>query len=1031
MELPCEACQRQTARLVFRIMFAPRLAILLCWLVLAGAAAARSAPLPTASEYVVTTWQMDEGLPQNTVTAVTQTRDGYLWLGTQNGLVRFDGVRFTLFDSRNVPALANSRVVKLQEDRAGSLWIGTEEAGLVCFRDGEFTAYHPPNRGTTPSYARAMCYDAGGALWLASCESQLIRFDGAAFAVMSDGWPLRGPEASALTTDAAGGVWVGTARELATWRNGRFETVRDDEQEPGFGVHYLAAARAGGCWVAAGDRLRRFLKAGWVEDRGAFARTNRPIYDLFEDTRSQLWVATMGGGLLRYSTNGVVLALTKQSGLPTDFVRCVTEDREGNLWVGTEGCGLFRLRPRLFETLGRADGLASDHVRSVSEPEPGEVWIGTNGDGLDCLKDGRIEHFGPSQGLDNGHVWAVLRDRRGVVWAGTWGGLYTRANGRFTGMGDGRGFSSATLALYEDSGGGLWVGQQAFPAVTRMREGQSTMLRLPGTTASHDVRAIAEDQHGGLWFGTVGEGLYRWHQGGFTHWTTTDGLRSMAIWCLYADREGTLWIGTERGGLSWWRGGRLYTCTTREGMVNDVICQILEDDAGNLWLGSHGGVFRVSKAQLHQIAADGARRVDCLSFTRADGLPSIECSGGSQPSGWRTRDGRLWFPTVRGLAVLDPSKVTHNPLAPPVVIEDALLEPSKRQTVAALNRSPAPALQRFGLGTPPLVLPAGTSQLEFRFTALSFSAPEKVRFKYRLEGLETDWVDGGARRTANYSFLAPGRYRFRVTACNNDGVWNETGALLALVIQPYFWQTGWFQSGLLAGVVASAAGIARHFSRRQLQQKLERVEREGAVERERARIAKDIHDDLGSSLTRIALLSELTSADKERPAEIEAHAKKIATSARETVRSLDEIVWAVNPHNDTLNGLAVYLTHFADEFFGGTPVSCRLELPSDLPHRALASELRHNLFLAVKEASHNILKHAMATEAWIGMRVEDSTLTVHVADNGCGFEPTQPRPRVGNGLINMERRLQAVGGVCRVTSAPGKGTTVRFTLPLR
>ncbi|HTI70892.1 MAG TPA: two-component regulator propeller domain-containing protein [Candidatus Limnocylindria bacterium] len=973
-----------------------------------------------AAEYLIDVWQTDDGLPQNSVTSVAQGRDGYLWIGTQDGLVRFDGLRFQVFDANNTPAIKNSRIVQLFNDRQGTLWVGTEQAGLMQFRDGQFRAFNPPNMGTTHNYARVFGDDEGGAFWMVSCEWELIRWQEGSFTVPSTRWNLAGAETYSLASAPAGGLWVGTDRELAIAHGDQFEIVWDGRNEPGFRVDVLAPSRKGGCWVAARNRLRQFQTTGPTADLGSYAWTNRPVYALHEDSRGYLWVATLGSGLYRYDTNGTVLHLGVSDGLPTDFIRCVTEDHEGNLWVGTEGGGLCRLKPTIFQTYGRKQGLCSDQVTSVHQSASGDMWIGTNGDGVDRLNPDGISHFGVEQGLGNGHVWAVLQDRQGSVWAGTWGGLFRMDHDRFAGLSDGVHISWQVLALHEDRKGTLWLGQQALGGISRLTGNQSDLLKLSGAAADLDVRTIVESPDGAVWIGSNGDGLYRLLGDKVTRYGKRDGLGSEMIWCLYPDQDGAVWIGTYRGGLGRWKDGQLKTISSRDGLVNDVISQILEDDQGYLWFGSHGGVFRIAKEELNRFADGKTRLFHTTSYGKADGLPSVECSGGSQPAACKSRDGRLWFPTVKGLAVVDPRTIVRNTLAPPVVIES--LSVDGRVTEITENSLSLPG---------PIRIKPGAQRFEIRYTGLSYTAPQKVRFRYKLEGLEDEWLEAGTQRTAGYSFLKPGGYHFRVTACNNDGVWNDTAARLDFEVLPHFWQTGWFFLLVVLAGLGMIVGVVRWIEQRKLRQQVEKLERERMVERERSRIARDIHDDLGSSLTRIALLSELATADKERPLEVEAHALKIAASARETVRSLDEIVWAVNPQNDTLNSLSDYLSHYATEFFEGSPVSCRFELPDASADLPLASETRHQLFLAVKEALHNVLKHAQAKETWIRMTLAKPHLEIVVQDDGCGFDITAHKGSPGaDGLGNMAKRVKDLGGQMNIKSATGQGTVVTFVVPL-
>ena len=956
-----------------------------------------------------------------------------MWLGTQNGLVRFDGVKFRVFDENNTPAIKNSRIVRLLCDREGTLWIGTEHGGLVSLRQGRFDAYEVPSRGTTHDYARVFCDDEDGALWQVSCEWQLIKHLSGQFMVPSENWSLSSSAAHALTCDNKGQVWVGTDRELAVLQNGGFQPVWGRTNEENFQVDFLAASRAGGVWVAANGRLRKFEAGNWISDLGAYDWNNRPIYDLYEDRENRLWVATFGGGLFRYGTNGECLHLTSQNGLPTDFVRYVTEDREGNIWVGTEGGGLCHLKESIFKTYGVKQGLASDQVMAVAAAQDGGLWIGTDGDGLDHLQtDGKVRHYGLGEGLKNGHVWSVTQDRQGTVWAGTWDGLYQWQDGMFNGLSDGQTIGWQVLAMYLDPTENLWLGQQAFSGVTKLHNAERTVVQIPGTSANLDVRSILKDREGSLWIGTSEDGLYRMKDGNFTHFGRHDGLGSDSIWCLHLDDQGTLWVGTCRGGLSRWQNGHFNTWTTKNGLINNVICQILEDASGNLWLGSYGGIFRISKKELNQSVSEADPVVHCVGYNLEDGLPSIECQGGFQPSGYASPDGRLWFPTIKGLVVVDPKTINQNSSPPAVVIEAIVADvlPNSATHDSGKTDLVFPVTE--------VVIPPGNQRIEFQYTALSFSAPKGVRFKCRLEGLETEWEDAGTKRTAVYSHVPPGNYQFRVTACNSDGGWDETGASVALVVQPYFWETKWFFTlNGLAGL-AAVVFIVRRSERRRMHRRLERAERERAIEKERSRIAQDIHDELGANLTEIALLSEFAQEPSAPHDQVQADLQKITTRARNLTQMMDEVVWAVTPQNDTLEKFVTYTCSFAEEYMQTAKIFCRLEVPEFLPEIILNSDVRHNLFLTIKEALNNIVKHAEASEVKIQIALESGNLTISIQDNGKGFLNSSTLGFSENisaggqrdGLFNMRKRIESIAGKMKLESLPGGGTCVRLIIIL-
>jgi ligand-binding sensor domain-containing protein/signal transduction histidine kinase len=983
------------------------------------------------SEYQTTSWQVEDGLPQSTVTCIAQSSDGYLWLGTQNGLVRFDGVKFRVFDENNTPAIKNSRIVRLLNDKDGTLWVGTEHGGLVSLRDGQFASYEVPSQGTAHDYARVFCGDREGALWQVSCEWQLTRFLKGQFKVFSDSWNLSSHAAQALTCDAKGQVWVGTGSELAVMRGGRFEPAWGRTNEANFQVDFLSPSRQGGVWVAANGRLRKFEAGHWTIDLGAYNWTNRPIYDLYEDRESRLWVATLGSGLFRYDPNGEGLHLTAQNGLPTGFVRCVTQDREGNIWVGTEGGGLCRLEQSIFRTYGVKEGLASDQVMAVAKARDGGLWIGTDGDGLDHWKDGVVQHYGFNEGLQNGHVCSVIQDRNGIVWAGTWGGLYELDNGKFTSLSDGLTIGWQVLSIYEGLEGNMWLGQQAFGGITRLRNSERTVLKIPGTSADLDVRTIVEDHDGNLWVGTIEDGLYRIKAGKSTHFDRKDGLGSDSIWCLYVDDDGVLWVGTCRGGLSRWQNGHFVTWTTKNGLINNVICQILEDRRGNLWLGSYGGVFRISKRELTLSASEPDREVHCVGYSLEDGLPSLECQGGFQPSGYKSADGRLWFPTIKGLVVVDPEKATRNSLPPTVVIEDIIVD--------GVPNSQAGQYGHSGAGLPTKAnIPPGNKRIEFQYTALSFSAPNSVHFKYRMEGLEKEWEDAGTKRAAVYSHVPPGSYVFHVIACNGEAVWNNMGATVALVVVPYFWETKWFLAlNVLVGLVA-VASIVRYSERRRMHRRLEQAERERAIQKERARIAEDIHDQLGANLTEIALLSEFAQEPTASPTQVQADMQKITSKARNLTQIMDEVVWAVTPQNDSLEKFVTYTCSFAQEYLQTAKIACRLEVPEFLPEIIVTADVRHNLFLVVKEALNNIVKHAAALEARIQIALEPGILILTIQDNGEGFlkdsavasDQNVSAGSQRDGLCNMRRRIESIAGSIELESRPGGGTRVRLMITL-
>jgi ligand-binding sensor domain-containing protein/signal transduction histidine kinase len=983
------------------------------------------APKATAegrpSKYLIDTWQTEDGLPQNSVTALVQTRDGYVWMTTFTGLVRFDGVGFTVFDRGNTPALKSSRLIRLFEDRGGTLWIISEFGDLTRLREGRFEMVTAVE-GLPASGAGILCEDAKGVIWLADRSGELHRWDHGKFRPVPISNTVGGPPTN-FVIDREGQLWVGQKRGyVARTENGRYVRVTNQEGH-NFNLSYLAPARDGGVWVATYSELQKLKTDGQPAGQRRFPVSGQSVTTLCEEADGTVWLGTYGGGLLLCEPSGVVTQIGRVEDVTLDLVLSLCKDREGNLWIGTNGRGLNRMKPRVFEVYDIAKGVTENIVMSVTEDREGGVWLGMNGGGVNVIRSGQV--FKPVR-LPINFIWSVLGDVNGGLWIGSYGAGVGHYNGSTVEWYriDPRRADELALALYQDRQGVVWVGGNF--GVARFAGGHFATLPMADGLSQNDVRALAGDTEGNLYIGTMGGGLNRFRQDRFQVFTQRDGLADDHIWSLYSDADDVLWIGTFGGGLSRFKAGRFTNYSVKDGLHSKVISSILEDNGGNLWMSSNRGIFRVSKRQLNDFAEGRAKSVTCFSYGRGDGLGSIDTSGGCQPAGWKARDGRLWFATVKGVAVVDPSRMPFNSNAPPVAIEEVLVD-----NEPVLNPLPRPGSASGPASAQAIRVPYEKERIEFHYSGLSFTAPEKVRFKFRLEGLERNWVDAGSRRTAYFTHVPPGEYRFQVIACNNDGIWNETGDSLALVVVPPLWQRWWFLA-VCALTLATAGGVAvRYVYRARLHRELELLEQQSALEKERARIANDIHDDLGARLTQIGLLSELARRQTAQPDEVQAHVSRIAENTRGMVQAMDEIVWAVDPSKDSIDNLADYLAPFAQEFFQGSPVRCRLDFPEILPAIPLSAEARHGIFLVLKEALNNVVKHSAASEVWLRLSCVGTILEVVVEDNGRGLERARlPSGGHGNGLRNMEKRIEALGGAFELTSQPGQGTRICLRVDL-
>lgn len=740
------------------------------------------------TQYVRDVWGTEAGLPHSSVDAIAQTNDGYLWIGTEEGLARFDGVRFTVFDKENTPALQSNHISALLVDSQNTLWIGTQGGGLVQLQNGEFFTYTTRN-GLPNDSVLSLYQDENRALWIGTDGGGLSRFLDGTFQTYSSRDGLPNNSVFSLAGDRNGSLWIGTHAGLASLRKGKLSTYTTRNGLADNYVKCLYASNGGDIWIGTnGGGLSHFLDGRFTNYGPRNGLSSSTVWSVFKDSAGTVWVGTFDSGLNRLS-NGKFSSFDAKDGLPANRVFAVFEDREGDLWIGTGG-GLVRLKDGSFTTITSSEGLSNDVVLPVYEDREGVIWAGTNGGGLNCIKDGRIRTYTTRDGLSDNFVFSIAEGEERALWIATHKGLDRLRNGKIKvfnsrdGLPDG-----VVLCLYRDRKGVLWAGGRA--GLSRFNGTRFVTYTTKDGLSSDYVTSLYQDEKDTLWIGTAGGGLNRLTGGYFSSFTTSDSLSSNTVWSLSGDSGGTLWVGTGGGGLDRFKNGKFTAYTTREGLLDDEIFQILNDHQDNLWLSSNKGVFRVRKEQLRAYAEGRSPSIASTSYGTSEGLKDKECNGGFQPAGWRTRDGRLLFPTMKGLAVVDPGKIRANRLPPPVTIE--------RAGIDGLNFDPGK----------PIHAKPGKGRLEFEFTAPSLVSADKVRFKYKLEGFDKDWISAGQRRAAYYTNIPPGGYRFTVIACNNDGIWNKTGSSALITLSPHFYETRLFLFSCVASIVGLCIAIYR------------------------------------------------------------------------------------------------------------------------------------------------------------------------------------------------------------------------------
>ena len=951
-------------------------------------------------DYLIQNWQAEEGLPRNSIACLTQDRQGYLWLGTPNGLIRFDGVHFEAFESQASPVLAQGWVQSLFCDDAGVLWVGTRRSGLLRFQGGVIKS-GPPLRPGVPAAIDCLAQDKRGNLWVTEGNGTLEKLAANNFTpTFQLNKIAQGPMLFRLTTDAAGVLWFSkqdTYGQLIAGQPTNVTTYPDS-------VITLAASRSGGMWISTGQNLRH-IPAGETGVSEVVVSLPFGVYGvsaMYEDHAGTLWVGTTSKGLFQLRDGRL-----EPVGKINHNISAILEDAEGNLWVATDGEGLFKLRPRIFNLIGKNEGLARDNVASVSGD-----WVAPVGGGWgEILPTGRVQMV---PGFESRGISSVLEDGAGGVWLGTTSGRLFRQTDA------GQELSGILLdwpglqlrVLHRDQKGNLWIG--CFPhGLFRLTAGEPSRyvnLSSQGFT-NVSVTAVAEDAKGVIWIGTSKGNLWRFEDGSFRQFGLADGLPGFSIGALLAAPDGALWIGTLGGGLGRFQDGKTRFMGIEAGLIDDVITQLIRDRQGWIWIGSSRGLARTREPELLAVL-DGRKLVANIThYGRADGLANLQCTAEYQPSAWLTRAGLLRFATSRGVVNFDPAAIPFNSRPPPLALEAILVD-----GLVITNRTD-------------IKLPHDYKKIEFRYAAMSFVAPENVLFKRRLVGFDEGWVADGNQRSVTYPQLSPGHYKFQFNACNNDGIWDDAPFQVVFEVVPAFWQTLWFRAGVVILFTILVAGLVRYAARVKLRRKLLRLEQAHQLEQERTRISRDLHDDLGARLTQMAFLTDLAAEESGAPTAMQNKLRDVSRQARNAVQSLDETVWMVNPQKDALPQLIAYLATYAEQFFQSTNIACRQEICRGLSEIPLPGKLRREIFLLVKEALNNVHKHSGATEVWLRIAVHGPVLRIVIQDDGRGFSPSETDSH-RNGLKNMRRRAEAAGIRFRLRSSPGQGTRLVFRVGL-
>lgn len=946
------------------------------------------------SRFVVDCWHPDEGLPNNALSDVMQTRDGYLWISTWAGAARFDGIRFTPILSD----LPNDHVRALFEASDGATWIGLSGTGVVRRRRDRIERVFTTADGLAGSDVRAIVEDNAHRIWVGT-ELGLSVITGNRIRTMRTADGLADDVINALATGRDGRIWIATPGGVCHTDGDRISCERPTSPENALAI---LEDRSGVRWAGTTTGLESSGPATPCAVHACFA--GQSISTLFESRDGAIWAGFGNGGVARLS-HGEWTIPGAGTCMPTGGpVVAIDEDDEGSIWAATYNAGLGRLKPARVSTYSTAEGLPNKVIGSIVQDAHGTIWAGTQCGPVSQLRGDRfVPQF--QEYTRDACAWVLWPSRDGALWIGTRGdGLFRWQNGTMTHIGTREGLSDLRVAgLFEDRDGTMWIGTE-FGGVHTYAHGRLSRSFGPADgVATGFVASFAQDRDGRVWIGSNANGLSVYERGMFRRLRGSEAPPSDNIAGLLVDSRGDLWIGSAANGLFRYRRGRFEPFGVAEGLGDRLVAVVVESNDGTLWVHTAQGISRLERAKIDAVAERRAASLEPLILGRDDGLRTLEGSGGGlDPSGLRSRDGRLWFSTVDGIVVIDPHTFATNTVPPKLAIEQVRIG----GTIAQPDRGGV------------IRVAAGTPQIEIDYTAFSLLIPQRVRFKYRMAG--EPWQDVGARRTAYYTRLLPATYRFEVLGANNDGVWATSPAVIELIVAPYWWERRGWQAAALLALLAVTAVAVRNVSLRRARARVAALENEQALERERSRIARDLHDDLGSRLAQIALIAEAAPQSGDR----------IANVAREAMRTMDELVWTVNARNDSVESLAEFAAEFAEEHLSLAGLRCRLQLQADLEGLWLAADTRRHLFLAFKEAIHNIVKHAGASEVHIGLAIDGDFVILSVVDNGHGM-PARQSSGSGNGLRNMRERMEAAGGALQIESPPGGGTRLIFTVPVR
>lgn len=961
---------------------------------------------------------MEEGLPQSTVNDIIQARNGYIWLATFGGLVRFDGNSFTTFSRANIPEMYSDRIISLYEDLKGTIWINTD-IGLIKKEEDNFQSFGM-TQGTVVRSLAQLREDAFGKLWGVS-SNKVYYYDDEFYeaSIHAD------PEFVARTLDDTTGVWLATKDQILKTIGDSVALIQELGEsiiQSGFTEIIEYPEKSGIFFIGTNNEgVIRFENGDFTRFDNSNNIPSNNFLKFRKDLSGNLFAILVGSAAVWNGEYFESLKSQLSFNDPGIVIKSILEDNEGNYWVGTNADGLYKFRPSFISMIDKTDGLQNEQMLTIAQLKDGSALLSTNCGGIYKWKDGKISLPELDFIAENGCFWSMLEDSKNRYWFGARGIYVTNSlveDGRV--LNNENGFSNAEIfVIQEDSKGRIWIAASDRLIVYNEDEESIRNFTVDDGLYYNHARVLFEDDDGTMWVGT-GFGLNKIKNDEvqkielLPNKLSEEEYMEPYVRAIYKDREGIMWIGTYGNGIFRIKNDQIFNFTTEHGLFDNIISHLVEDEFGNFWMGSNKGISQVSIEELNAVADGRSRLVNTYSYGVADGMNSPETNGGFQPSSFADSLGRIYFPTVAGVAVVSTRDVQKNEVIPPVYIEDI----STNETVFPV--------------TGHITTPHDTPYIDIKYTAVNFTNPKKVEFKYRIQGLDDNWIDVGDNRSALISRLPPGEYTFQVIASNNDGLWNNEGASLAISVIPPFWQTNWFYS--IIAVLFLASGPTAYYLRvKNLKKKNESQKRftEQLIESqesERRRIASELHDGLGQQILVIKNRAELAKKEADKAVSLHEQLDEILNSAVSSIQSVRTISHGLRPVHLEKFGLSEAIENLCAQLKQSSTIDWSYHI--DKLDGTIPKKAEINFYRIIQECTNNILKHSSANEASVMVRVQDSKIKAVIWDDGKGFDVQQIETSKGLGFLGMKERIETLKGTLRIDSEVGNQTVITIEIPI-